>query len=66
MVLDREEQDIRKKMCEGDWISQVGPMVHATEGWEGLQMGAQREQAWPGCRGTRTAPRQRGRWRQED
>ena len=30
MVLDREEQDIRKKMCEGDWISQVGPMVHAT------------------------------------
>lgn len=29
-------------------------------------MGAQREQAWPGCRGTHTAPRQRGRWRQED
>lgn len=55
MVLDREEQDIRKKMCEGDCISQVGPMVHATGGLGRAADGSSEktdlagEQGYPHC-----------------
>lgn len=55
MVLDSEEQDIRKKMCEGDCISQVGPMVHATGGLgraadgSSEKTGLAGEQGYPHC-----------------
>lgn len=58
---DRKQQDFCKKMFEGDWVAQSGPTVHGQGDWQGLEVGAQREQAWLGLRGACTVPRERDR-----
>ena len=49
------------RKCLKETVSQSGPTVHGGGDWEGLEVGAQREQAWLGWRGACTVPRERDR-----